>query len=79
MKTRTTALLCFGLLLLPTTSFSQQAASNFRQSNSLQDNPAVRDPWRKAYKDFKPPAAVSRRNKSLDARRNNRFLKNVVC
>jgi len=67
------------LLLLPATSFSQQAASNFPRSNPLQDQAAVRDEWRRAYKDFKPPAAVSRRNKSLDARRNSDYLKNVVC
>src|SRR5262245_29472614 len=51
----------------------------FTQVNPLSDSPAVRDEWRRAYKDFKPPAAVSRRNKSLDARRNSDYLKYVVC
>jgi hypothetical protein len=37
------------LLLLPATSFSQQAASNFPQSNPLQDQAAIRDEWRRAY------------------------------
>ena len=59
-------LLC--LLLLPATSFSQQTASNFQQSNPLQDSPAVRDAWRKAYKDFKPPAAVATRIEELKTR-----------
>ena len=59
MKTPTVALplLCL-LLLLPTPSFSQQAASNFPQSNPLQDTQAVRDEWRLAYKDFKPGSLV---------------------
>jgi len=56
------------LLLLPTQSFSQQAASNFPQSNPLQDSPAVRDAWRKAYKDFKPPAVVAPRIEELKVR-----------
>jgi hypothetical protein len=60
MNTRTIALPLLCLLLpLPTPSFSQQAASNFPQSNLMQDSQAVRDTWRKAYKDFKPPAAVA--------------------
>ena len=69
MNTRTIALplLCL-LLLLPATSFSQQAASNFPQSNPLQDSPAVRDAWRKAYKDFKPSAVVSARIEELKNR-----------
>lgn len=68
MNTRTIALplLC---LLLHTPSFSQQqAASNFPQSNPLQDQAAVRDAWRKAYKDFKPPAAIAMRIEVLKAR-----------
>src|SRR5215468_9450884 len=67
MNTRTMAfpLLC---LLLPTPSFSQQAASNFPQSNPMQDSPAVRDTWRRAYKDFKPSDAVSARIEELKAR-----------
>ena len=59
-------LLC--LLLLPAPSFSQQAASNFSQSNPLQDSQAVRDAWRKAYKDFKPGPAVTARIEELKAR-----------
>jgi hypothetical protein len=37
----------------------QQQAATFPQSSPLQDFPAVRDAWRKAYKDFKPSAAVT--------------------
>jgi hypothetical protein len=67
MNTRTIALpmLC---LLLPAPSFSQQAASNFRQSNPLQDTPAIRDEWRKAYKDFNPGPSVAERIEELKAR-----------
>ena len=69
MNTRTIALPLLCLLLLPTPSFSQQAASNFPQSNPMQDSPAVRDAWRKAYKDFKPPATVAARIEDLKARK----------
>ena len=67
MNTRTIALplLC---LLLPATSSSQQAAINFPQSNPLQDQAAVRDAWRKAYKDFKSPATIAARIEELKAR-----------
>jgi len=46
----------------------QQQAATFPQSSPLQDSPAVRDAWRKAYKDFKPPAAVSACIEELKAR-----------
>ena len=73
MNTRTIALPLLCLLLLPTTSFSQQAASNFPQSSPLQDTQAVRDAWRKAYKDFKPSAAVAARIEELKARERETF------
>jgi hypothetical protein len=56
------------LLLLPATSFSQQAACIFPQSNPLQDSPAVRDAWRKAYKDFKPGPRVQAELEKLKLR-----------
>jgi len=67
MNARTIALplLC---LLLPAPSFSQQAANNFPQSVPLQDSQAVRDAWRKVYKDFKPSSAVAARIEELKAR-----------
>src|SRR5215475_12094708 len=68
MNTRTIALPLLCLLLLSISSFSQQAASNFPQSNPLQDSQAVRDAWRKAYKDFKPSPAVAARIEELKAR-----------
>src|SRR5262245_18033347 len=69
LRTIALPLLCL-LLLLPSTSFSQQQASKqqFPNSNPLEDNPAIRDAWRKAYKDFKPPAAVDARIEELKAR-----------
>jgi DNA/RNA-binding domain of Phe-tRNA-synthetase-like protein len=62
-------------LLLPLTCFSQQQASKqqFPNSNPLEDNPAVRDAWRKAYKDFKPPAAVAARIEELKTREREAF------
>jgi len=85
MNTRTilrNSFACLCLLLLPAICFSQQQQASKQQipnSNPLEDNPAFRDAWRRAYKDFKPPASFSSRNKALDAMRNSDYLKYVVC
>src|SRR5215831_14567475 len=61
------------ILLLPLVLQQQQQAAAFPQSSPLQDSPAVRDAWRKAYEDFKPPAGISvkieeLKNRELEAR-----------
>jgi hypothetical protein len=45
--------------------WQQQQAAKFPQSSPLQDSPAVREEWRRAYKDFKPTAAVAARIEEL--------------
>src|SRR5215813_327974 len=56
------------ILLRPLVLQQQQQAATFPQSSSLQDSQAVRDEWRRAYKDFKPSAAVAARIEELKNR-----------
>jgi hypothetical protein len=51
----------------------QQQAAAFPQSSPLQDSSAVRDEWRRAYKDFKPSADVARRIEELKNRERKAF------
>jgi hypothetical protein len=54
------------MILLPFASQRQAAA--FPQSAQLVDYRAVREEWRRAYRDFKPPADVARRIEELTVR-----------
>src|SRR5262249_1671948 len=45
----------------------------FPQVKPLSDSPAIREEWRRAYKDFKPSAAVAARIEELKARERETF------
>jgi hypothetical protein len=48
----------------------RQHQATFPQSSQLVDSSAVRDAWRKAYKGFKPPAAIASKMEELKRRQN---------